>query len=52
MEQPTVRKMYKMYKMYKYKLKATPSQKWELGRVLGLCRWLYNAALEQRIIAW
>ncbi len=23
-----------------------------LGRVLGLCRWLYNTALEQRIIAW
>src|SRR5262245_20681039 len=46
MEQPTVRKTYK------YKLNPTPSQQRELGRVLGLCRWLYNTALEQRIIAW
>src|SRR4029077_18766932 len=30
----------------------TPSQERELGRVLGLCRWLYNTALEQRITAW
>ena len=45
MEQQTVRKTYK------YKLKATPEQERELGRVLGLCRWLYNTALEQRIIA-
>jgi putative transposase len=46
MEQPTVRKTYK------YKLKPTPTQERELGRVLGLCRWLYNTALEQRITAW
>ncbi len=46
MEQPTVRKTYK------YKLIPTPIQERELGRVLGLCRWLYNAALEQRIIAF
>jgi putative transposase len=46
MEQPTVRKTYK------YKLNPTPEQERELGRVLGLCRWLYNTALEQRIIAW
>jgi putative transposase len=45
-EQPTVRKTYK------YKLKPTPEQEQELGRVLGLCRWLYNTALEQRITAW
>jgi putative transposase len=44
MEQRTVRKTYK------YKLKPTPEQ--ELGRVLGLCRSLYNTALEQRITAW
>ena len=44
MEQPTVRKTYK------YKIKPTPER--ELGRVLGLCRWLYNTALEQRITAW
>jgi putative transposase len=46
MEQPTVRKTYK------YKLKPTPEQERELGRVLGLCRALYNTALEQRITAW
>jgi hypothetical protein len=39
-------------KTYKYELKPTPEQEWELGRVLMLCRWLYNTALEQRIIAW
>jgi putative transposase len=46
MEQQTVRKAYK------YKLNPTPNQERELGRVLGLCRWLYNTALEQRIIAY
>jgi putative transposase len=45
-EQQTVRKAYK------YKLIPTPNQERELGRVLGLCRWLYNTALEQRIIAY
>jgi putative transposase len=38
--------------MYKYKLKATPQQEREIGRVLSLCRWLYNTALEQCIVAW
>jgi putative transposase len=46
MNEQTVRKTYK------YKLNPTPVQKRELGRVLGLCRWLYNTALEQRITAW
>jgi putative transposase len=46
MEQQALRKTYK------YKLKPTAEQERELGRVLGLCRWLYNTALEQRIIAW
>jgi len=46
MDQPTIRKTYK------YKLIPTPTQERELGRVLGLCRWLYNTALEQRIIPW
>jgi putative transposase len=46
MNEQTVRKTYK------YKLRPTPTQERELGRVLGLCRWLYNTALEQRIIAW
>jgi hypothetical protein len=46
MDQQTVRKTYK------YKLKPAPEQVRELGRMLGLCRWLNTAALEQRIIAW
>ena len=46
MNEQTVRKTYKC------KLKPTPQQERELGRVLGLCRWLYNTALEQRITAW
>jgi putative transposase len=46
MDQATVRKTYK------YKLIPTPAQERELGRVLGLCRALYNTALEQRILAW
>ncbi len=36
-------------KAYKYKLKPTLEQERELEAVLWLCRWLYNAALEQRI---
>src|SRR5690349_15228429 len=39
-------------KTFKYKLVPTPTQERELGRVLGLCRYLYNAVLEQRITAW
>jgi putative transposase len=46
MNEQTVRKTYK------YKLNPTPTQERELGHALGLCRWLYNTALEQRIIAW
>src|SRR5262252_4056294 len=46
MEQQAVRKTFK------YKLRPTPEQERELERVLGLCRWLYNTALEQRITAW
>jgi putative transposase len=46
MEHQTVRKTFK------YRLKPTPEQERELGRVLELCRALYNTALEQRIIAW
>jgi putative transposase len=41
-----------VHKTYKYKLKPAPEQARELGRVLGLCRWLYNTALEQRIVAY
>ena len=39
-------------KTFKYKLKPTPEQERELGRVLGMCRALYNTALEQRLTAW
>jgi putative transposase len=46
MKQQTVRKTYQ------YKLNPTPEQERALGRVLGLCRWLYNTALEQRIVAY
>src|SRR5262245_32717556 len=46
MEEQTIRKTFK------YKLKPTAEQEQELAHVLGLCRILYNVALEQRIIAW
>ena len=46
MEQQTVRKTFK------YKLIPTATQERELGRVLGMCRALYNTALEQRLTAW
>src|SRR6476620_3140555 len=46
MEQKVVRKTYK------YKLMPTPTQERELGRVLGVCRSLYNTALPQRITAY
>ena len=45
MDQQTV------HKTFKYKLNGTPEQERELARVLGLCRSLYNTALEQRITA-
>ncbi|HEY1387619.1 MAG TPA: transposase [Ktedonobacterales bacterium] len=39
-------------KTFKYKLKPTPEQERDLERVLMVCRWLYNTALEQRIILY
>ncbi|HEU5347685.1 MAG TPA: transposase [Ktedonobacterales bacterium] len=36
-------------KTLKYKLNPTPAQERELERVVMVCRWLYNTALEQRI---
>ena len=39
-------------KTYTYKLTPAPEQEREMGRVLLLCRRLYNTALEQRITAW
>jgi putative transposase len=41
-----------LHKTFKYKLVPTPTQERELARVLGSCRWLYNTALEQRIVAY
>jgi putative transposase len=46
MEQQSLRKTFK------YKLEPTTQQEQELGRVLGLCGWLYNTALEQRVTAY
>jgi hypothetical protein len=40
MQQQTV------HKSFKYKLIPTLAQERELGRVLGLCRYLYSTALE------
>jgi putative transposase len=39
-------------KTYKYKLTPTPQQERDLGRVLMLCRYVYNAAVEERREAW
>jgi hypothetical protein len=39
-------------KTYMYRLKPTPQQERELERVLGLCRWLYNTAVEQCKMWW
>jgi putative transposase len=40
------------YKTYKEKLRPTPAQEQALDLVLWRCRDLYNAALEQRIVAY
>jgi Helix-turn-helix domain len=39
-------------KTYQEQLKPTPAQERELEHVLGRCRTLDNAALEQRITLW
>jgi putative transposase len=39
-------------KTFTYRLQPTAAQERELERVLGLCRQLYNGALQQRITAW
>ncbi len=39
-------------KTFKYKLAPTPEQEHLMFRTVGLCNWLYNTALEQRITAW
>jgi len=39
-------------KTYKEKLRPTPAQERALDEALWRCRDLYNAALEQRIVAW
>jgi putative transposase len=43
---------HRLRKTFTYKLQPTAAQKRELERVLGLCRQLYNGALQQRITAW
>jgi len=40
------------HKTYKEKLRPTPAQQRALDAVLWRCRELYNAALEQRIVAY
>jgi putative transposase len=44
--------MASVRKTYKEKLRPTPAQERALDWVLGRCRTLYNAALEQRIFLW
>ena len=39
-------------KTFKYKLAPTSEQEHLMVRTVGLCNWLYNTALEQRITAW
>src|SRR5579859_5216637 len=46
MEQHTMRQTFKE------KLRPTPAQERALDEVVGRCRALYNAALEQRITWW
>jgi putative transposase len=41
-----------MLRSYKYRLYPTKAQRALLARVLAVCRELYNAALEQRRVAW
>ncbi len=41
-----------MRKSFRYRIYPTPKQEATLDEQLRLCRWLYNAGLEQRIWAW
>ena len=41
-----------MIKTYKYRLEPTAEQISKMEWVLGMCRWLYNCMLEQRIFAY
>jgi putative transposase len=45
LDQQTVRKTFT------YQLMPPLQQERALGRILGVCRWLYNTALEQRSVA-
>lgn len=42
----------KLFKTYKYKLKPNATQRGVFEQWLGSCRFLYNVALEHRILAW
>ena len=44
--------MQKVYKTYKYKLKPNTTQRNAFERYLGVCRFLYNSALEHRIVTY
>src|SRR5215475_11203336 len=46
MAAPTTRKTFK------YKVHPTPAQAAQFGAILGVCRELYNAALQERRDAW
>ena len=40
----------KIYRTYKYKLRPNKAQRQALEQILGCCRFLYNIALEERIL--
>jgi putative transposase len=41
-----------MYKAYKYRIYPTAEQKQRIDQTLGVCRFVYNLALETKIRAW
>lgn len=41
-----------MRKTYRYRLLPTKAQETAINGILSECRWLYNALLEQRKVAW
>jgi putative transposase len=41
-----------MLRTYKFRIEPTKEQREKINETLMYCRWLYNALLEQRIIAY
>src|ERR1700761_2247041 len=41
-----------MLRAYKYRIYPTPTQREQIDRNFGVCRFLYNLAMETRIRAW